>query len=125
SRVKYATASWVYGEELEQTSAIWWSPDSRRVAFYRFDESQVRDYFVALDQTHLQSSVDVEAYPKAGTPNPIADVLVYDLQSGTTVTLDVRDGQPFADEVVGHYVFGVRWAGDGSEVRMFRMNRRQ
>jgi len=27
SRVKYGTASWVYGEELNQRSAMWWSPD--------------------------------------------------------------------------------------------------
>ena len=44
SRVKDGTASWVYGEELEQHSAMWWSPDSRKLAFYRFDESRVADY---------------------------------------------------------------------------------
>ncbi len=38
SRIKYGTGSWVYGEELGQTTAIWWSPDSSRVGFYRFDE---------------------------------------------------------------------------------------
>src|SRR5829696_2930274 len=38
-RVKYGTASWVYGEELDQRTAMWWSPDSRMVAYYRFDES--------------------------------------------------------------------------------------
>ncbi len=46
SRVKYGTASWVYGEELAQTTAIWWSPDSRKLAYYRFDESQVPDYYL-------------------------------------------------------------------------------
>jgi dipeptidyl-peptidase-4 len=43
-RIKYGTASWVYGEELGQTTAMWWSPDSRKLAFYRFDESGVPDY---------------------------------------------------------------------------------
>ena len=38
-RIKYGTASWVYGEELDQITAMWWSPDSRKLAFYRFDES--------------------------------------------------------------------------------------
>ena len=38
SRVKYGTASWVYGEELEQITAMWWSPDGRKLAYYRFDE---------------------------------------------------------------------------------------
>ena len=40
-RIKYGTASWVYGEELGQRTAMWWSPDSRRIAYYRFDEKQV------------------------------------------------------------------------------------
>ena len=65
-RIKYGTASWVYGEELGQTSAMWWSPDSRKVAYYRFDEKQVLDYYLQLDQTKIQSTNDVEAYPKAG-----------------------------------------------------------
>src|SRR5215471_5818682 len=75
ARTKYGIASWVYGEELDQTTAMWWSPNSKKVAFYRFDESQVPDYFLQLDQTKLQSSVDIEAYPKAGVNNPIADIL--------------------------------------------------
>ena len=34
-RIKYGTASWVYGEELDQTSAMWWSPNGQQLAFYR------------------------------------------------------------------------------------------
>lgn len=125
ARIKNGIASWVYGEELDQTTAIWWSPDNRKVAFYRFDESRVRDYYLQLDQTEIQSTVDIEAYPKAGTDNPVADILVYDVATGASTRLDVRAGQPFTDEVVGHYVYGVEWAPDASEVRLFRTNRRQ
>ena len=125
SRIKYGVASWVYGEELDQTTAIWWAPDGKKVAFYRFDERAVRDYYVTTSQTALQDAVDVEAYPKAGTDNPVADVLVYDLASRTTVRLDIRDGKPFADEVLGYYAYAVMWAPDSSEVRMFRTTRRQ
>jgi dipeptidyl-peptidase-4 len=115
----------VFGEELDQTSAIWWSPDNRKVAFYRFDESPVRDYYVTMDQTRVQSRVDTEAYPKAGTDNPVADVQVYDLATRTTTRLDVRSGRPFTDDVLGHYVYGVTWAQDAREVRLFRTDRRQ
>src|SRR5581483_9044291 len=59
-RIKYGVASWVYGEELRQTSAMWWSPNNRKVAFYRFDESPVADYYLQLDQTQLQSRMDIE-----------------------------------------------------------------
>jgi len=125
ARIKYGVASWVYGEELDQISAMWWSPNSKKIAFYRFDESQVPDYFLQLDQTKLQSSVDIEAYPKAGVNNPIADILVYDVESKKTVKLDVRDGKPFDNSVVGHYVYNVQWSPDGSELLCNRTNRRQ
>ena len=85
TRVKYGSASWVYGEELDQNTAMWWSPDGKKIAFYRFDESAVTDYFLQLDQTKLQSRMDIEAYPKAGAPNPIADLFIYDLETKKTV----------------------------------------
>src|SRR5688500_14493198 len=77
ARIKYGTASWVYGEELGQTTAMWWSPDSRKIAYYRFDEQKVPDYYLQVNQTTLQSAVDTEAYPKAGMPNPVVDLFVY------------------------------------------------
>ena len=124
-RIKYGTASWVYGEELRQTTAFWWSPSGAKVAYYRFDESQVPDYYLALDQTKLQSAVDVEAYPKPGVANPVVDLFVYDVESKQSVRIDVRDGKAFTNEVVGHYVYRVAWSPDGSEITFNRMNRRQ
>ncbi len=125
ARVKYATASWVYGEELDQNTAMWWSPDGSLVAFYRFDESACLDYHLAMGQTEFQSMLDVEAYPKAGAPNPVADLLIYDLGTHKTVTADVRGDGEFADDVVGHYVYGVSWSQDGSELLFRRTNRLQ
>jgi dipeptidyl-peptidase-4 len=125
TRVKYGTASWVYGEELEQRTAMWWSPDSRKIAFYRFDEKQVPDYYVALNQTRLQDTIDSEAYPKAGMPNPVVDLLVYDTDTRQTRVIDVRDGKPFDDAIVGYYVYHVTWSPDGRELIFFRTNRRQ
>jgi dipeptidyl-peptidase-4 len=107
TRVKYGTASWVYGEELDQQTAMWWSPDSRKIAYYRFDEKQVPDYYVALDQTGLQDTIDAEAYPKSGMPNPIVDLFVYDVSTRHSTKIDVRDGKPFDDAVIGHYVYRV------------------
>ena len=124
-RIKYGTASWVYGEELGQTTAMWWSPDGSKLAYYRFDESKVPDYFLQLDQTKVQSTVDTEAYPKAGAPNPIVDLFVYDVASKKSVKIDVRDGKPFDNGVVGHYVYRVGWSPDGREVTFNRTNRRQ
>lgn len=124
-RIKYGTASWVYGEELFQRTAMWWSPDSKKIAFYRFDESQVPDYFLQLDHTKLQSKMDIEPYPKAGAPNPIVDLFIYELDTKKTIRVDVRDGKPFDNTVIGHYVYHVAWSADGKELHFYRTNRRQ
>ncbi|MBM3295156.1 MAG: S9 family peptidase, partial [Candidatus Aminicenantes bacterium] len=124
-RTKYGTASWVYGEELNQNTAMWWSPDSTKVAYYRFDESQVPDYILQMDQTKLYTTADIEAYPKAGEPNPVAEIFVYDLAAKRSVQVDVRDGKPFSNDVVGHYAYRVSWTADGGELLFNRTNRRQ
>jgi dipeptidyl-peptidase-4 len=124
-RIKYGTASWVYGEELDQVTAMWWSPSGTQLAYYRFDENPVKDYWLQMDQTAVQGSVMIEAYPKAGTQNPIVDLFVHDLASGKTIRIDARDGKPLTDDVVGHYVYGITWSPDGSELLLRRTNRRQ
>jgi dipeptidyl-peptidase-4 len=85
----------------------------------------VTDFYLQMDQTEIQSTLDVEAYPKAGTPNPIADVFIHDVATKRTTKVDVRSGKPFANDIVGHYVYNIRWSPDGSELLMNRTNRRQ
>ena len=125
NRIKYGTASWVYGEELSQRTAMWWSPDSTKVAYYRFDEREVPDYFVTLKQTAVQDTLDTEAFPTAGSPNPAVELYVYDVATKRSVRIDVRDGKPFDNSSVGHYVYRVAWSADGRELIFLRTNRRQ
>lgn len=124
-RIKYGTGSWVYGEELDQRSAFWWSPDSRRLAYYRFDESEVKDCYLALKTLDQQDTLDTEPYPKAGAPNPIVDLFVYNLDTKQTVHVDARDGKPFQNETIGYYLYDVRWSPDGHELLFNRANRKQ
>ncbi|MFO0815031.1 MAG: DPP IV N-terminal domain-containing protein [Gemmatales bacterium] len=124
-RIKYGTASWVYGEELYQNSAMWWSPDSKKLAYYRFDESKVKDFYLQLNQTKIQSTMDIEPYPKTGDENPIVDLFVYDVDTKQSTRIDVRNGKPFENDVVGYYVYGIAWSPDGKELLFNRTNRRQ
>lgn len=124
-RIKNGIASWVYGEELFQNTAMWWSPDSRMIAFYRFDESKVPDFHLQLNQTALYSKSAIEPYPKVGDPNPVVELLVYHLDSKSITRIDVRDGQPFTDDSIGHYVYRVSWSHDSQQLLFHRTNRLQ
>ncbi len=121
ARTKYGIASWVYGEELGVREAMWWSPDGKRLAFYRFDETPVKDYFLQYNQVQIQDTLDTEAYPKAGAPNPTVTLFVYDLASKLTTTVDTKFGEP----MVGEYVYDVRWSPDGQELFYNRSDRKQ
>ena len=115
----------MYGEELAQNTAFWWAPTSQYVGYYRFDESGVPDYFLQLDQTQIQSSVDTEAYPKSGVVNPVVDLFVYNVATKHSVRMDARDGKPLDNSAVGHYVYKIGWTPDGQEITFNRTNRRQ
>lgn len=124
-RIKYGSASWVYGEELDQNTAMWWSPDNKKIAFYRFDEGAVKDYYLQYKQLSLYDSVEVEPYVKVGGNNPIVDIFIYDVESKKTIQVDARNGNPFTNSVVGHYLYGIEWSQDGTELLFHRTNRKQ
>ncbi|MFO0874575.1 MAG: DPP IV N-terminal domain-containing protein [Phycisphaerales bacterium] len=114
----YGRASWVYGEELDQTTAMWWSPDSSRLAFYEFDNRNVIDFPLPTDWTAPRPRIELEAYPKPGEPNPVARLQVYELAEGRLVRIDVG---PSPEQ----YIYAVQWTPDGSALLFNRTNRRQ
>ena len=115
---RYGTASWVYGEELDQSDAMWWSPDGRYLAFYAFDVSPTRDYHLVDGLTGIRSQIKSERYPKAGDPNPIAGLRIFEKETGDLVTVDVGDDPD-------QYVYAIQWTPDGSELLFHRTNRHQ
>lgn len=120
-RVKFGTASWVYGEELGVREAMWFSPDARYLAYYGFDETPVRDFYLAYDQSKIYTTLDQEAYPKAGTANPIVSLHVHDLTTRRSIRVDAASGEASLAE----YVYGVRWSPKGDELLFHRTNRKQ
>lgn len=123
--VKYGIATWVYGEELGQSTAMWWSPDSKKVAFYRFKEEGAKRYYVLLDQLALYDSLEIMSYPKVGEPNLPVDLMVYDLDTKKITEFDVRNGKSFNDGALGTYLYGMDWTPDGKEFLYHSTNRKQ
>ena len=118
SRQRFGTASWVYGEELGQDSAMWFSPDGENLAFYAFDVSDVPDYFLLDGLTSLRTTVMDEAYPKPGDPNPVAGIHVHDIDAGSTIVVDVGEDPD-------QYIYDVSFTPDSRYLLFHRMNRLQ
>ena len=149
-------ASWVYYEEIlgrpSKYRAFWWSPDSRKIGFYRFDNSQVpmfpiysafADPEAAASQSQsprvtdlgLGGSLSETRYPKAGQTNPqvrigIVDVSV--ISSAPSVISSEAEGRVeksivWADfDPTADQYFGIPfWGPDSQEFFIARMPRLQ
>ncbi len=115
---RFGTCCWVYGEELFQSSAMWWSPDSRKLVFYEVDERHMRDYYLTGDNTEVYTRSLVERYPKPGSDNPVVGLLVYDLESKQTRRINVG-----ADRT--QYVYNIAFHPRAPLLLFSRTNRRQ
>jgi dipeptidyl-peptidase-4 len=74
---------WLYAEELSVRSNYFWSPDGKEIAFLQSNETQVPTYPIT-DWLPTHPTVDMEKYPKAGDPNPVARVGVVSASGGKT-----------------------------------------
>lgn len=107
--VHFGTASWVYGEELGQKKAMWWTPDSSKIIYYKFDDTLVEKFFLLRGWSKINTSLYPEYYAKAGAKNPISELFVYDLKSKKTIRIDIGGS---GDE----YIYGLRMSPLGDRV---------
>lgn len=119
-RILNGYASWVYYEEILGRSshykAFWWAPDSRNIAFMRFDESQVPIFPIYVSQGR-HGFLEVQRYPKAGDPNPEVKIGITSVEQPATVWADF---DPAHDQY-----FGQPYWTPGNELWVQWMNRRQ
>lgn len=108
-----------YEEEFELGKAFSWSPDSRRIAYWRFDTSDV-GVFTMIRNTAGQYPQPISMrYPKPGTPNSAVRVGVVSADAPGT-TWFALDGDPR-----NNYVPRMDWAPDGRELLIQYENRAQ
>ena len=117
---------WVYEEEFSFNKAFSWSPDSKFLAFIRFDETNVKEFGMTLfkginpsfDAYALYPHNETFKYPKAGEANSIVTVHVFDPKTKTTALADIG-------EETDQYIPRLRWTPDANDLQIMRLNRRQ
>ena len=117
-RLRFGTGCWVYGEELDQDTAMWWSDDSQKLAYYEINEEGMKDYVLTLDNVKRYTRPQATRYPKAGSPNPKVSLWVYDVGSGRKQKLQIPGPED-------QYLFNVRFVPDSHTLLVYRATRRQ
>lgn len=110
-------SDWVYEEEFALKESFFWSPDNRRLAFLRFDESKVKEFNMAMYGSLYPAEYKYK-YPKAGEENARVSAWVYDLEKANTIPIQ-------AGEDANQYLPRMQWNSNGTGLCITRMNRHQ
>lgn len=116
NKIINGTTDWVYEEEFAITKGFFWSPDSKKIAFYSFDESNVKEYTIPYYGS-LYPVQYTYKYPKAGEANSVISVLVYDIEAKQTHNIDLGPNKDI-------YIPRLQWTLN-NEVFVHKLNRHQ
>ncbi|MFM6976719.1 MAG: S9 family peptidase [Sphingobacteriaceae bacterium] len=108
---------WVYEEEFSFAQAFYWSPDGKRIAYYRFNETAVPEYSMTMFEGLYPSEYRYK-YPKAGEKNSTVSIHVYDLASHSSKTVQIGNE-------TDQYIPRIRWTQDPNTLCVLRLNRHQ
>ncbi|MBN1340654.1 MAG: S9 family peptidase [Bacteroidales bacterium] len=117
NKIIYGTTDWVYEEEFGITKAFFWSHDGAQIAFYRFDESAVREFQMTTWGDLYPENYKYK-YPKAGEDNSVVEIFVYHLDSGKTIKMETGEEQDI-------YIPRINWTHIPGKLAIQWMNRVQ
>ncbi len=109
---------WVYEEEFAFVRAFDWSTDSNKIAFIRFDESQVPEFSMNVFKKELYPTVETFKYPKAGEKNSTVSLHIYDLAKNSTKQVNLSNYSDF-------YIARIKWTNDVNVFSVQVLNRHQ
>lgn len=109
---------WVYEEEFAFVRAFEWSKNGDKLAYIKFDETDVPEYTMDVYGTDLYPFAETFKYPKAGENNSEVSLQLYDLSSGKTSTVDLS-------KYHNYYIPRLLWTEDNNQLSVQLTNRHQ
>ena len=112
----------VYGQSVHRDEfgihkGTFWSPDGQQLAFYRMDQSMVKDY-PQVNTFEREATLAPDKYPMAGMTSHKVTVGIFSLQTKQTIYLDFGDP-------TDRYFTNIAWAPDGKTLYLYEVNRDQ
>jgi len=109
------TTDWVYEEEFAITEGFSWSPDSKYLAYMRFDESNVKEFNMAIYGGLYPNDYQFK-YPKAGEDNSKVTMNIIPAEGGKSVPVNLGSYE---------YIPRFQWSPVTNELIVLTMNRHQ
>ena len=109
---------WVYEEEFSFVRAFDWSADSKKIAYIKFDESEVPEFSMTMYGKDLYPTLNTFKYPKAGEKNSKVSLNLYDIISKTTKIVSLSNYKDF-------YIARLKWTSDPNILSAQVLNRHQ
>ena len=109
---------WVYEEEFAFVRAFDWSADSKKLAYIRFDESEVPEFSMNIYQKNLYPTVETFKYPKAGEKNASVSLFVYDVAIKSSKAINLGNYSDF-------YIARMKWTSNANVLCAQVLNRHQ
>ncbi len=116
NKIINGVTDWVYEEEFSFVRAFEWNSDGTKIAFLRFDETNVPEFSMDVYGDELYQKPYVFKYPKAGEDNAIVTLHMYDLASGTISDVDLGEA---------YYIPRIKWMNDPRSLSVQTINRHQ
>ena len=110
-------SDWVYEEEFALVRSFEWAPDGEHIAYYKFNETYVKEFSMDLFKGGLYPTQEVFKYPKAGEENSIVKVYFYNLEKNkSTYIYTEKDYE---------YIPRIKWTNNPKVLALYGMNRHQ
>ncbi len=117
NKIIYGTTDWVYEEEFAITKGFFWNNQGNKIAYYRFDESKVKEFSFTL-WGGLYTEEYRYKYPKAGEDNSIVDIYIYDLGTDKHNMVDLGSDKDY-------YLPRMQWSKGDNQLVIHKLNRLQ
>ena len=109
-------ADWVYEEEFSFSRAFDWSPNGNYIAYYKFDESKVKEYNMTVYDDRYNKDFRYK-YPKTGDSNSTVSIHIYNVNNGQQTQAQYQQGDI--------YIPRIKWTKADDKLVVFWMNRLQ
>ena len=119
-RINYiinGATDWVYEEEFGLVKGFSWSADGSTIAYYKFDESHVKEFSMDRFNGELYPSQEVFKYPKAGEDNSTVNIYLYSIKDKTNILVYTEKDY--------EYIPRIKWTNDPNILSMIGLNRHQ